>query len=94
MTAVYYGRFRRKGRDMRHLIIGLVMGVIAMTVLMCGMNLLLTPLYTGMPVSAVAAMIVPVILPFNLLKAGINALVTFLLFLPLRKALARAEENG
>ncbi len=84
----------RKKKDIKSLVLGLVLGALAMTVLMCGMNLLLTPLYTGMSISAVAGMIVPIILPFNLLKAGINAVVTFLLFLPLRNALSKAEENS
>ena len=84
----------RKKQDVAHLAVGLVLGALAMAVLMCGMNLLLTPIYTGMPVSAVAEMIVPIILPFNLLKAGINALVTFLVYLPLRSALDKAEKDG
>jgi len=83
----------RKKKDITHLAVGLILGALAMTVLMCGMNLLLTPIYTGMSVSAVAGMIVPIILPFNLLKAGINAVVAFLLFLPLRKALEKNEEK-
>ena len=45
---------------------------------MCAMNLLVTPHYMGAPVEAVVAMIPTVIIPFNLLKAGLNSLVTFL----------------
>ena len=39
-------------------------------------------------------MLLPVFMPFNLLKGGINALITFLLFLPLRKILEKTEENA
>lgn len=35
---------------------------------------------SGLIVTVVAAMLVPVIIPFNLLKGGINALVTFLIY--------------
>ena len=34
----------------------------------------------GTPRAAVTAMLVPVIIPFNLIKAGINALVTFVVY--------------
>jgi len=60
--------------------VALVAGVITMTVVMCGCNLIFTPIFTGAPVSVIVAMLVPVIIPFNLLKAGINAIITFLLY--------------
>lgn len=68
------------------LIIGLVCGTLAMTAIMIPANLIVTPLFLGMPVSAVAELILPVIIPFNLLKAGINSIVTLLIFLPLSKS--------
>ena len=36
--------------------------------------------FTGMPVDAIRAILLPIILPFNLIKAGINAVVTFLVY--------------
>ena len=33
-----------------------------------------------MPVDAIRAILLPIILPFNLIKAGINAVVTFLVY--------------
>ena len=54
--------------------------LIIATVIMCVMNLIVTPHYMGAPVSAVVAMIPTVIIPFNLLKAGINSLITFLVY--------------
>ena len=47
---------------------------------MIPLNLIFTPLFMGSPVDAVLEMILPIILPFNLMKAGINAVVTGLLF--------------
>lgn len=70
---------RRFGR----LPLSLLGGVIARVALMVPMNLLVTPLYTGLPVSVVAGMIVPVVIPFNILHAGINLLLAF----PLVRAL-------
>ena len=47
---------------------------------MCAMNLIVTPVYMGAPRSAVVAMLPTVIIPFNLVKAGANSVLTFLLY--------------
>jgi len=65
-------------------IIAIVCGAAAMTAVMIPLNLVFTPLYSGMPMSAVRELIVPAILPFNALKAGINGVLSFLVWLPLR----------
>ena len=61
-------------------IVALVAGVVTMVAVMCLANLIITPIYSGMPRSAVAAMIPTVILPFNLIKAGANAIITFMVY--------------
>ena len=50
-------------------------------------NLVVTPLYMGAPVETVVSMIIPVLLPFNLIKITINCVVTALVYKPLSKAL-------
>ena len=40
----------------------------------------ITPFSMGAPTEAVDPMLVTVILPFNLLKAGINSVITFLVY--------------
>ena len=42
-------------------------------------NMVITPLFMGVPASAVWSLM-PFIVGFNLIKAGINSLVTFLLY--------------
>jgi riboflavin transporter FmnP len=51
-----------------------------MTAIMVPANLIITPLFTGWPVAAVKALIWPGIVPFNAIKAGINSIVSFLVF--------------
>lgn len=41
----------------------------------------------GIPREAVAKLLVPAFLPFNLLKGGLNAAITMLLYKPIKKAL-------
>lgn len=71
--------------------LGLALGGIGMTAAMLLWNYLVTPLYMGWPRAAVAELLVPAFLPFNLLKAGLNAAGTFLLYRPVRRALRRGE---
>lgn len=69
----------------------LVCGALIMTAVMIPLNLVFTPMYLGVPVSAVKELLLPAIIPFNLLKGGINALVTALVFYPLRGILTKSS---
>ena len=61
-------------------LIALLCGVVAWGLIMMPANLIITPIFTGMPVEAIRGILLPIILPFNLIKAGINAVVTFLVY--------------
>ncbi len=61
-------------------ILGLVLGVIASTVMAILGNLVITPLYLGVPLEAVISMIIPILTPFNLLKATLNAVLTIIVY--------------
>ena len=54
-------------------------------------NYLVTPLYMDVSREAVVSMLLPAFLPFNLLKAGLNAGFTFLLYRPVVTALRKAK---
>ncbi len=62
------------------MVIGLFAGVVVMTVTMCLWNLIFTPIFMNVPREAVVQMLIPAIIPFNLIKAGVNSVVTLLLF--------------
>ena len=83
----------KKVKGTKGVLLGLFSGILCMTVFMMLWNYIAVPIYQGWPREQVAAMLLPVFMPFNLIKGAINAAVTFLVFLPLRKALDRAEEN-
>ena len=78
--AVVIGMMYKKQKTRKRAVISLVTGVIVATVVMCVMNLIVTPLYMGAPREAVIAMLPTAIIPFNLIKAGLNAVITFLLY--------------
>ena len=75
-------------------ILGLICGTIAMGLAMMVANHFITPYFMGAPVEVVDAMLLPVILPFNLLKAGINSLVTFLVYKTVSRHLIHGEGWG
>jgi len=72
-------------------IIGLLSGIIVATVLMLLWNYFLTPIYMGYPREAVAKMLIPTFLPFNLFKNGLNALITFIIYKPVVTGLRKAK---
>ncbi len=74
------GSLYARNKTKKNAIIALVSAVLAMTAVMIVMNLIFTPLFMGVPVEQVMQMIVPVILPFNLIKAGINAVAAFAVY--------------
>lgn len=80
MFAVVAGAIYTHKKSKKEAIIALAAGVVIATVVMCLMNIIVTPYYMGTPREAVMAMILPVILPFNLLKTGANAVLTFLVY--------------
>ena len=72
----------KKKRTLNGAFIGLAAGSVSMVIVMLIMNLLITPIYTGMSVQAVAEMILPLLLPFNLAKAVLNTALVLLLYKP------------
>lgn len=80
----------RRNHTMKGAAIGLTLGTVALTASMLLWNYLLTPIYLGYPREAVTAMLVPIFLPFNLFKGGVNMIITLLLYKPIVTALRKA----
>ena len=78
--ALLSGSLYWRNKSKKSAIIGLIIGTIAMILVMCIFNIALTPIFMGTPRSAVIQMILPIIVPFNLLKAGINSILTFFIY--------------
>ena len=82
----------QKKRDMGGAVLGLITGIAVMAAMMMLWNYIVTPIYmVGTSRSDVAKMLVPVFLPFNLLKGGLNAAITMLLYKPVVTALRKAR---
>lgn len=86
-TASY---FYKKRHTLSGAVTGLLVGIALMVTVMLGWNYILTPLYMNQSRADVAAMLVPVFLPFNLIKGGLNGAITALLYRPLVQGLRKA----
>ena len=72
----------RSNKSVARAAVGLVVGCILAVAGAIAGNLLITPIYTGTDVATVAGMILPILLPFNVLKSIINAVISFALLKP------------
>ena len=81
----------RKKHTLNGAVLGLLIGTVTMTGVMLLWNWLITPLYMGGTREEVAKLLVPVFLPFNLLKAGLNSALILGLYKPLTTALRKTR---
>ena len=87
VAAVIY----KKKHDLWGAVLALLCGSAAMIAVMLLWNWLITPLYMGGTREAVEAMLLPVFLPFNALKAGLNSAFVLMLYKPLTVALRKTR---
>lgn len=71
--------YRGERKTKKIAILALIAGTLTMTAVMLPANYFITAAFFGMPSSAVVPML-PSIALFNLLKAGVNSLITFLVY--------------
>lgn len=87
-TAAY---IYKKRKTLSGAVIGLACGVTVSTAAMMLWNYIIVPIYMGVPREVVAGMLLPVFLPFNLVKGGLNTALALLLYKSLTKALRAAQ---
>lgn len=78
--ALVAGFIYRCRRTKKSAAIALLAGVLVMVATMCVWNVIFTPIFSGMPRQAVISMLPTVIIPFNLIKSGVNAAITAVLY--------------
>jgi len=74
-SQIYFLNHTRKGA-----ILGVIAGTLVMTLIMVPANLIITPLYLGVTREVVAKMLIPAIVPFNLIKGMISGLITLIIY--------------
>lgn len=85
-SGIYRVKHTKKGA-----ILGLICGTLAMGLVMMPANHFITPIFMGLPTEVVDGLLLPGILPFNLIKGGINSVVTFLVYKTVSRHLVHGE---
>lgn len=81
----------KKKKNTSGAIVGIVIGTILMTVAMLLWNYIVTPIYMGIPREAITSMLLPVYVPFNLLKSGLNGGIALFIFKFANQALQKTH---
>ncbi|MCI8336318.1 MAG: ECF transporter S component [Peptococcaceae bacterium] len=76
LTSVIY----QKKQTLLGLVMGLAVGACTMVAMMIPMNFIFTVHFFGVPQEMVKEMMLPVIIPFNAIKAGLNAVISFAVY--------------
>lgn len=79
----------KKFKSIPGAVVGLAISSALTVGLMLLWNYLVTPIYMGVPRDVVASMIVPVFLPFNFIKCGLNSALVMIIYKPCVEALRR-----
>lgn len=82
-AAIVYKKIRTKEGAIISLVVG---SIVAIALAIVG-NLIITPLYAHISVEQVAALIVPALLPFNVIKLALHCAVTMLVYKPVSNLL-------
>lgn len=81
----------KKHRNFKGAAIGLLAGWLTSTAIMMLWNYLIAPLYMTIPRETIAKLLFTAFLPFNLLKGGLNAAITMLIYKPVMKVMRKSN---
>lgn len=74
-SQIYFLNHTKKGA-----VLGVILGTVAMTLIMVPANLIITPLYLGVSRDIVTKMLLPAIIPFNLIKGILSGVITLIVY--------------
>ena len=83
----------KRNRTLKGAIIGLVVSTICLIVAAIAANLVIDPIFYGMPFDAVAALVVPAILPFNIIKGIVVSILTGLVYKSISNLITPAKDQ-
>ena len=86
LFVVLSGALYRRFHTFRGALLSLLAGAAAFIAVILPVNVLITPAFYGMPTQAVVDLILPALLPFNAIKAGVNIALVLLLYKPISRA--------
>ncbi len=78
-------------RSFRAALWATVLAFLAACLIMIPLNLIFTPMY-GVPLDTVKQLLFPAILPFNIIKFGVNSIITLILYRLIYPSLLKSRE--
>lgn len=87
-SAAIYSRFK----NLKGAIIGFVVAILCMIVGVSAANLVIDPVFYGMPFDLVASLILPAIAPFNLIKGVVVSVLSIIVFKSIKGLLENPQE--
>lgn len=81
----------KKKHKLSGAILALLCGWFCQAAVMMLWNYLIAPIYMGYPREAIVELLLPAFLPFNLIKGGLNAAITLLIYKPVVTVLRRSN---
>jgi len=81
------GAIYKRVHSFKGAVIALIAGSLSMTVIMIPANLFFTVKFYGVPYDAVLKMLMPAIIPFNLIKSFANSIIVMLIYKPVSRVL-------
>lgn len=85
------GNIYKRRKNIGWEITAMVAGTLTMTISMVLWNMVFTPIFMGKAIEEVLPILVPAIIPFNLLKAGVNSLAAYFVFKILQQVIKKTK---
>lgn len=70
---------------------GIIFGTILMSISMFLFNIILTPIYLGIPLKDTVNLLFTLVTPFNIIKGALNGFLIYLIYKPLLKAITKSN---
>lgn len=94
---VFRGTLFSKSKDrkasMVNLLLALLLATVSRAAIMIPANILITPIYMKVPVEVVKGLLLPAIIPFNLIYGGINTAIFYSLYASLKNHLPKLNQE-
>lgn len=87
------GYIYRKVHTQRGAVVGMVVGALLSIIVSIVLNFIATPLYFGGTVADVMKMVLPILVPFNLIKVAINCVIVLLIYKPVHRMVDSLASN-
>ncbi len=85
------GNLYKKNKSRKNASLSLLSGALTMSIVMILWNVIITPIFMNVDREIVLKMLIPAIIPFNVIKSGANAIITMLVYKKISKLVKKED---